>query len=164
MQIVESHRRTVEALLGQAAAEHQQLIARLPADVRESIPVDAQGVTRAIDHLATAAGFSESDRRALILPHGVNPAVMHARVFGAAPLARETVIGAFVDGARVRADALTALADETGDEGLGQNVRRLLSENPLPATADENAVAVLRKAYLAHERAALLIARSLDQR
>ena len=111
---MDSHRRTVEALLGQAAAEHQQLIARLPADLRESIPVDAQGVTRAIDHLASAAGFSERDRQALIRAHAVNPAVMHARVFGAAPLTRETVIGAFVDGARVRADALTALADGAG--------------------------------------------------
>ncbi len=157
-----SHRSTVQALLGQAAAEHQQLMARLPPAVSESIPVDAQGVTRAIDHLATAAGFSDSDRRALIRAHGVNPAVMHARVFGAAPLTRETVIGAFVDGARVRADALTALADEAGGEPLGLEVRTLLSENPLPAPTDQNAVAVLRTVYLAHERAALMIATELD--
>jgi hypothetical protein len=152
----------VQALLGQAAAEHQQLMARLPPDVSQSIPVDAQGVTRAIDHLATAAGFSDSDREALIRPHGVNPAVMHARVFGATPLARETVIGAFVDGARVRADALTALADETGGEPLGLEVRKLLSENPLPVPTDKDAVPALRKAYLAHERAALLIAAAID--
>jgi hypothetical protein len=159
---VDSHRTTVQALLGQAAAEHQQLMARLPPDVRESIPVDAQGVTRAIDHLASAVGFSDSDRRELIRPHGVNPAVMHARVFGAAPLTRETVIGAFVDGARVRADALSALADEAGGEPLGLEVRTLLSENPLPAPTDENAVPTLRTVYLAHERAALLIATALD--
>jgi hypothetical protein len=159
---MDSHRRTVQALLGQAAAEHQQLMARLPPDVSESIPVDAQGVTRAIDHLASAIGFSDSDRRELVRPHGVNPAVMHARVFGAAPLARETVIGAFVDGARVRADALTALADEAGGEPLGLEVRTLLSTDPLPSPADPNAVPALRKAYLAHERAALLIATTLD--
>jgi hypothetical protein len=159
---VDSHRSTVEALLGQAAAEHQQLMARLPPDVRESIPVDAQGVTRAIDHLASAAGFSDGDRRELIRAHGVNPAVMHARVFGAAPLTRETVIGAFVDGARVRADALTALADEAGGEPLGLEVRTLLSEDPLPAPSDENAAETLRKVYLVHERAALLIAATLD--
>jgi hypothetical protein len=152
----------VQALLGQAAAEHQQLMARLPPDVSESLPVDAQGVTRAIDHLASAAGFSDRDRQALVRPHGVNPAVMHARVFGAAPLTRETVIGAFVDGARVRADALSALADETGGESLGLEVRTLLSENPLPSPTDADAVPALRKAYLAHERAALLIAAALD--
>lgn len=161
--IVDSHRSTVQALLGRAAAEHQQLAARLPPDVSESIPVDAQGITRAIDHLASAAGLSDDDRRALIRPHGVNPAVMHARVFGAAPLTRETVIGAFVDGARVRADALTALADEAGGEPLGLEVRTLLSENPLPAPTDTDAVPALRKAYLAHERAALLIATALDE-
>ena len=32
------------------------------------------------------------------------PAVMHARVFGAAPLTEETLIGSFVEGARVRAE------------------------------------------------------------
>jgi hypothetical protein len=160
---VDSHRTTVQGLLGQAAAEHQQLTARLPPDVSESIPVDAQGITRAIDHLASAVGFSDSDRRELVRPHGVNPAVMHARVFGAAPLARETVIGAFVDGARVRAEALTALADEAGGEPLGLEIRTLLSDNPLPAPTDEDAVSALRRAYLAHERAALLIAAVIDR-
>src|SRR6202020_2857548 len=58
--IVDSHRTTGQGLLGQAAAEHQQLTARLPPDVSESIPVDAQGITRAIDHLASAVGFSDS--------------------------------------------------------------------------------------------------------
>jgi hypothetical protein len=66
-------------------------------------------MTRAIDHLAAAAGLSPEERLALLRPHAVNPAVMHARVFGRAPLARETVIASFVDGARVRADALVGL-------------------------------------------------------
>ena len=35
-------------------------------DLQASLPVDAQGVTRAIDHLAMAAGLSEGERRALI--------------------------------------------------------------------------------------------------
>ena len=65
--------------------------------------MDAQGVAAAIDYLAETAGFSAEERRALIWPHGVNPAVLHARVFGGAPLGRGTVIGAFVEGARVRA-------------------------------------------------------------
>src|ERR1700716_1981689 len=106
-----THRNRVETLLNAAAAEHAGLISQLPSELQASLPVDAQGVTRAIDHLATAAGLSHPDRRALSRPHAVNPAVLHARVFGRAPLARETVIGSFVEGARVRADALGTLAD-----------------------------------------------------
>jgi hypothetical protein len=153
----------VEGLLADAAARHASLLIRLPAELAESLPVDAQGVTEAIDHLATAAGLSESERRALIRPHAVNPAVLHARVFGRAPLARETVIGSFVEGARVRADALLALADSVGGEPLGREVRMLLVEHPLPTGgSDEDAVAALRATYEAHERAAMVIAAALD--
>jgi hypothetical protein len=158
-----THRDRVEALLADAAAEHATLMARLPPAIRASIPVDAQGVTQAIDHLASAAGLSVSERRELVRPHAVNPAVMHARVFGPAPLARETVIASFVDGARVRADALSALADVIGGESLGQQVRRLLVENPPPVGAEgEGVLPALRETYAAHERAALLIAARLD--
>lgn len=158
-----SHRQRVEALLADAAAEHASLMSQLPPEIAASLPVDAQGVTQAIDHLATAAGLSESERRALISPHAVNPAVLHARVFGAAPLARETVIGSFVEGARVRADALTALADAVGGEPLGETVRQLLVANPLPAAADgPDVVEALQATYAAHERAAMLIAARLD--
>ena len=151
-------------MLGDAAAEHDRLRSAAPPEIRDSLPVDAQGVTRAIDYLAVAAGFSESERRALIRPHGVNPAVLHARVFGAAPLTPETVIGSFVDGARVRAEALTTLADAIGGEELGGSVRALLSESPPPAAAsDEGAVRALRATYAAHERAAVMIAARLDQ-
>jgi hypothetical protein len=159
----ETHVDRVEALLADAAAEHETLMSQLPAALRESLPVDAQGITRAIDHLATAAGLSVSERRALIRPHAVNPAVLHARVFGAAPLARETVIASFVEGARVRADALASLADTIGGEELGQEVRRLLVEHPPPASADApDAVPALRATYAAHERATVVIAASLD--
>jgi hypothetical protein len=158
-----THRQHVETLLSDAAAEHAGLVAQLPPESAASLPVDAQGVTQAIDHLATAAGLSPSERRELIRPHAVNPAVLHARVFGAAPLARETVIGSFVEGARVRADALTALADAVGGEPLGETVRQLLVANPLPGSADGgDAVDALRAAYAAHERAAMLIAARLD--
>ena len=158
-----SHRQRVEALLADAAAEHASLMSQLPPEIAASLPVDAQGVTQAIDHLATAAGLSPSERRALVRPHAVNPAVLHARVFGGAPLARETVIGSFVEGARVRADALTALADAVGGEPLGETVRQLLVANPLPAAADgPDVVEALRAAYAAHERAAMLIAARLD--
>jgi hypothetical protein len=158
-----SHRGRVEALLTEAAAEHASLMSHLPAELRASLPVDAQGVTQAIDHLATAAGLSESERHALIRPHAVNPAVLHARVFGGAPLARETVIASFVEGARVRADALAALADAIGGEPLGREVRRLLVAHPPPVDAEgQDVVPALRATYAAHERAAVMIAASLD--
>lgn len=158
-----THRERVESLLAEAAAEHAGLRASLPGDLAASLPVDAQGVTRAIDHLAEAAGLSESERRALIRPHAVNPAVLHARVFGRAPLTRETVVASFVEGARVRADALVALADTIGGEPLGLEVRKLLVADPPPAQAEgEDVVRALRATYAAHERAAVLIAASLD--
>jgi hypothetical protein len=135
------HRRHVEALLAEAAAEH----AALAPELRALIPVDASGLTSAIDHLAAALGLTIDERRALVRPHGVNPAVMHARVFGRAPLSLETVVASFVEGARVRADALVLLADRAG---AGEAVRRLLLDagDDVPAT------------QAAQERAALLIA------
>jgi hypothetical protein len=158
-----THRGRVEELLSAAAAEHSRLVARLPPELQASLPVDAQGLTGAIDHLATAAGLSDSERRALIRPHAVNPAVLHARVFGYAPLAWETVIASFVEGARVRADALAGLADAVGGEQLGQEIRTLLVAHPPPGGAEgADVVPALRGTYAAHERAALMIAASLD--
>jgi hypothetical protein len=158
-----THQARVEELLADAAAAHIALLDQLPGHLQASLPVDAQGVTQAIDHLAVAAGMSVTERRELIRPHAVNPAVMHARVFGRAPLSRETVIGSFVDGARVRADALTALADAVGGESLGAEVRALLVADPPPVRADgPDVVAALRATYAAHERAAILIAARLD--
>jgi hypothetical protein len=158
-----SHRSRVETLLADAAAEHASLLARLPPDLSASLPVDAQGLTQAIDYLAAASGMSISERRALIRPHAVNPAVLHARVFGRAPLARETVIASFVEGARVRADALAALADAVGGEPLGREVRTLLVADPPPLGADgQDVLPALRATYAAHERAAIMIGESLD--
>ncbi|MGA2924784.1 MAG: hypothetical protein ABSG43_02130 [Solirubrobacteraceae bacterium] len=158
------HRDRVQELLAQAAAEHAGLISRMTPELRASVPVDAQGVTRAIDYLATAAGLSDDERRALVRPHAVNPAVLHARVFGAAPLTRATVIASFVEGARVRADALAALADTIGGEPLGREVRTLLVASPPPLGADgPDVLPALRATYAAHERAALLIAARLDR-
>jgi hypothetical protein len=158
-----THREHVEALLAQAAAEHASLRDRLSADLAASLPVDAQGVTRAIDHLAEAAGLSETERRGLIRPHAVNPAVLHARVFGRAPLTRETVVASFVEGARVRARSLGALADAIGGEPLGLEVRKLLVADPPPTNADgDDVIPALRATYAAQERAAVLIATSLD--
>jgi hypothetical protein len=162
--MVETHRQHVEALLKNSAAEHAALIPRLPAQLQDSLPVDAQGITRAIEYLAVEAGLSANERRALVRPHATNPAVLHARVFGAAPLARETVIASFVEGARVRADALGVLADAVGGAALGRRVRSVLVAHPLPVGAEgPDAVLDLRATYAAHERAAVKIAESLDQ-
>ncbi|HTU31602.1 MAG TPA: hypothetical protein VMF07_19575 [Solirubrobacteraceae bacterium] len=155
---------TVRRLITEAAAAHDELLSRLPAELQVSLPVDAQGVTQAIDHLAVAAGLSPSERLDLIKPHAVNPAVLHARVFGRAPLARETVIGSFVDGARVRADALGELADIVGGGELGAEVRGLLVDSPPPVeTRGPDVVVELRATYAAQERAAVLIAAHLDR-
>lgn len=159
-----NHRDHVESLLREAAAEHTVLVTQLPPDLVASLPVDAQGLTRAIDHLAAAGGLSDTERRALIQPHAVNPAVLHARVFGPAPLTRATVIAAFVEGARVRAEALAALADTIGGRTLGLEVRSVLVANPPPAGAgDLDAVDELRATYAAQERAAVMIAAALDE-
>jgi hypothetical protein len=158
------HRDQVEALLSEAAAAHASLMSQLSPELRASLPVDAQGVTQAIDHLAVAAGFTEDQRRALVRPHAVNSAVLHARVFGREPLARETVIASFVEGASVRAEALATLADAVGGEPLGQEVRKLLVAYPPPAGAgSDEAVAALRATYDAQERAAVMIAQALDR-
>jgi hypothetical protein len=159
-----SHRDHVEQLLSAAAADHARLISQLPDELRASLPVDAQGVTRAIEHLATAAGLSDDERRALIRPHAVNPAVLHARVFGPAPLTRETVIASFVEGASVRAAALTALAEAVGGEPLVLEVRTVLAAHPPPVRADASDVLPdLRATYDAHERASVMIAAGLDR-
>ncbi len=161
-----SHRARLEELLREAAAAHRALLDAVPAEVAASLPVDAQGITRAIDHLAVVAGLSATERRRLISPHAVNPAVLHARVFGAAPLSTETVIGAFIDGARVRADALLTLAEAVGDPGLLERVQRLLIDHPLPAPQGHASTAdpagALAEAYRAQEEAALVIAAGLD--
>ena len=147
-------------MLQTAAENHAALLPRLPEHLRASLPVDAQGITEAIDYLAEAVGLSEEERRTLVRPHAVNPAVMHARVFGAAPLAQSTVIASFVEGARVRADALAGLADAVA---LGSDVRALLVQHPLPLADDgPAAVPALRQAYAAQEQAALVIAAALD--
>jgi hypothetical protein len=166
--MVGQHRARVEELLITAEAAHRALLMTVPAEVGASLPVDAQGITRAIDHIASAAGLSADERRRLVSPHAVNPAVLHARVFGAAPLTSETVIGAFVDGARVRADALVTLAEAVGDPDLVQHVHALLIDHPLPTAEGRETIAdptdALRDAYRAQEQAALAIADRLDIR
>ena len=161
--VTTTHRARVEAMLGTASARHAALLPQLPPELRASLPVDAQGITEAIDFLGQAAGLSSAERRTLIRPHAVNPAVMHARVFGGAPLAAETVMGSFVEGARVRARAIADLADVIGGAPLTTEVREMLVEHPLPLAEDGlSAVPALRDAYAAQERAVVAIAARLD--
>jgi hypothetical protein len=159
-----THRTRVEDTLAQAAARHAALLERLSPQLRASLPVDAQGLTEAIDLVAEAAGLSPAQRRALVQPHAVNPAVVHARVFGGAPLTEETLMGSFVEGARVRAGALASLAEVVGPAALGSEVRALLIACPLPLPGDGLAgVPALRDAYAAHEHAIVAIAARLDE-
>jgi hypothetical protein len=83
-------------------------------------------------------------------------------------LTADTVIGAFVDGARVRADALLVLAEAVGEQELATSIGRLLIDHPLPApdlsNDDDDRMDALRDAYAAQELAALLIADELDAR
>jgi hypothetical protein len=138
------HRDRVEAMLATASANHAALLPQLPLHIRLSLPVDAQGITEAIDYVAEAAGLSSAERRTLIRPQA-------------------TVMGSFVEGARVRADTLATLADLIGGAALSTEVRALLIEHPLPLADDGLAgVPALRAAYEAQERAVVVIATRLD--
>jgi hypothetical protein len=64
-----THRARVEATLANAAINHAALLERLPPEMRATLPVDAQGLTEAIDFVAEATGWSSAQRRALVRPH-----------------------------------------------------------------------------------------------
>ena len=110
--------------------------------------MDATGITQAIDHLGEAAGLDLHAEQ--VRAHRTNAAVLHGRVFGAEPLSPDTVLAAFVDGARVRAETLARLAAEIGGDPLrprsGAARRSIRPGDDLPA------------AYEAQEQATLLIA------
>jgi hypothetical protein len=147
-----SYRREVEAILAGARAEHRALLTQVSPALAASLPVDATGLTQAIDHLAQAGGLSpEAVHGEQVQGHRTNAAVLHLRVFGREPLAPETVRGAYMDGARVRAQALTRLAQSLGGADLEAEVRALV-------TADAD----LPELYAAQERAAVRIAAYLD--
>ena len=173
MWVVASYFEELEAVLDGARAAHAETLERVPAGLRASLPVDATGVTQAIEILATAVGIdaevlAERDRL-----NRANPAVLHGRVFGRAPLAPETVVAAFADGARVRATLLERVASEIDGAELRDEVRGLLAEHAPPGGDGEGdpdaspaghaaRVAALRAAYDAQERAVLLCAGRLD--
>src|SRR3954451_11494036 len=149
-----THRLQVEAILAGARAERAALLEQLSPALRASLPVDATGVTQAIDHLGEWAGLEEMHKRQ-IRAHRTNAAGMHARVFGFEQLSRDTVHAAFVEGAHARIPVLTSLAGAVGGEALEAEVSALLAEHP-PA-------ADLAAAYGAQERAAVVIATHLDE-
>ena len=165
----------VEELLAAARAAHAETLANVPAGLRASLPVDATGVTQAIEILAAAVGIDEEVRAERDRLNRANPAVLHGRVFGRTPLAPETVVAAFADGARVRATLLARLADTIDGDDLRDAVDAMLADHPLPnadgvAEPDTSPparaarVAALRAAYDAQERAVLLCAGRLDAR
>jgi hypothetical protein len=79
-------------------------------------------------------------------------------------VAEGTIMGSFVEGARVRADALVNLAEVIGGAPLSAEVRARLVEHPLPLAGGGMAgVAALRAAYDAQEQAVIAIAARLDQ-
>jgi hypothetical protein len=151
-----THRQEVEAILAGAAAERAALLDQLSPALRASLPVDATGITQAIDHLGEIAGLPEDLHREQAQAHKTNAAVLHARVFGRAPLSPDTVLAAFADGARVRARVLGQLAQAVGGEALHAEVVELLDGHRLDDEAG------LRAAYAAQERAAVRIAEHLD--
>jgi hypothetical protein len=151
-----THRREVEAILAGARAERAALLDQLSPALRASLPVDATGITQAIDHLGDAAGLDLHGEQ--VQGHKTNSAVLHGRVFGRAPLSRDTVLAAFVDGALVRAETLAHLAEAVGGAGLEAAIRILLEAHPPAATEPD-----LRAAYGAQEDAALRIAAHLDE-
>lgn len=162
-----THVQEIEAILASAAAERRALLDAVSPALRASLPVDATGIAQAIEHLAAAVQLGDELRAEQAAGHRANPAVLHGRVFGRRPLSPDTVLAAFVDGARVRAGVLTQLADAIGGDDLAAQVRGELAAHPLPsdeAGGGEDDVTALRDAYAAQERTVLALAAALDER
>jgi hypothetical protein len=159
-----THRDEVRAILAGSAAEHRALLDAVSPALRGSLPVDATGITQAIEHLATAVELRDELRAEQALGHRANPAVLHGRVFGRAPLSPDTVLAAFADGARVREGVLEHLATAIGGGGLALRVRAALASYPPPeVVAGPEATEALRATYAAQERVVVDLARELDE-
>jgi hypothetical protein len=152
----------LEAEIDAAHTAHAELLDRVPADLRASLPVDATGVTRGIEILAAAVGIEDEVRAERDRLNRANPAVLHGRVFGRVPLGPETVVAAFAEGARVRALLLQRVAEAVDGEELRDEIRALLADHPPPGDDAAEPVSDLRAAYGAQERAVLLCAGRLD--
>jgi hypothetical protein len=160
-----THVEDITAILASTAAERRALLVAVSPELRASLPVDATGITQAIEHLAAAVELADELRAERAAGHRANPAVLHGRVFGRAPLSPGTVLAAFVDGARVRAGALGQLAEAIGGVDLAAAVRGELAAHALPAhdASGDAATEALRDAYAAQERAVLCLAAALDE-
>jgi hypothetical protein len=157
---VASAREEIEAILAGSRAEHRALLEAVSPGLRASLPVDATGVTQAIARLAELTGLRDEVAGELARGNATNAAVLHGRVFGRAPLSSDTVLAAFVDGARVRAEVLLRLA---GAAGVSEEVGSLLEADPPPLdAAAPGALEALRATYAAHEQAAVRVAAALD--
>jgi hypothetical protein len=159
------YRAKLARLIADAHAAHADLLERVPAGVRASLPVDATGVTQAIDVLAAALGIGAEIAARRDRLNRANPAVLHGRVFGRTEqLSRETVVAAFAEGARVRRALLEQIAEAIGDDDLIPALDDLLDAHPPPdagrPAGDE--IERLRDAYAAQEGAVLLCAERLD--
>lgn len=148
-----THQAEVQAILAGARAERAALLEQLSPALQASLPVDATGISQALDHLGEAAGIDV--HREQVEASKTNAAVLHGRVFGRAPLSADTVHAAFVDGARVRAGMLAQLAEAVGGEALMIDVGRMLEQHPPDGD--------LAAAYEAQEQAAVIIAKHLDE-
>jgi hypothetical protein len=159
------YRARLAYLREQARLAHAEVLERVPAGIRASLPVDGTGVTQAIDILAEAVGIEAEIRARRDRLHRANPAVLHGRVFGRTEqLSADTVAAAFADGARVRRTLLDELATAIGGTALAGEVGALLDEHPPPGadTPPADRIDELRAAYDAQERAVLLCAEHLD--
>src|ERR1700716_136477 len=122
-----THVEEIEAILAGAAAERRAVLDAVSPALRASLPVDATGIAQAIEHLAAAVELGDELRAEQAAGHRANPAVLHGRVFGRSPLSPDTVLAAFVDGARVRADVILRLAEVVGGAALAEDVAALLA-------------------------------------
>jgi hypothetical protein len=158
-----THRQEIEDILAASRAEHLALLEQVSPQLRTSLPVDAAGIARSIERIAELTGLDEEVAAQLAHGNRANPAVLHGRVFGRAPLSPDTVLAAFVDGARVRADVILRLAEVVGGAALAEDVAALLAGHPPPLDAGQpDAAGTLRDTYAAQERAVVRVAAGLD--
>jgi hypothetical protein len=158
------HLGQLEELFARRRTEREELMATLPAEVRAWMPFDATAITEGIELLGTAVGIDAELKAARDAGNRANPAVLHGRVFGrGAPLSAETVLAAFVEGARVRRSLLARLAEVVDGAVLRNEVEELLDAHPVPDPAADDAMSALDGVFAAQERAVLLCGERLDQ-
>jgi hypothetical protein len=154
-----SYRESVAATIADAATRREAWLADAPDGLRDSVPLDATGVTEAIALLARAVGVEDEIAALQSRAHRANPAVLHGRVYGRVPLAQDTVLAAFADGARVRRAVIARLAEAIDGRAFRAEIEEQLGAEP--DAADE--LPALREIYAAQEAAVLACAVRLDE-